>query len=189
MALKRAGHSTIPQLAAALSVTNEAVWQQLTVSHRQGWVSADDLFPKDYAGLALTLFDELPDAERTLTDITDRRVDALRGARDSEAIRAIDRRDDPYTDIETSERGYRLVERDCPYLRFAMERPLFCSTTVTTLRRLTNAEVVREERFQDGDRRCVFHVYSDAPLKGARRDDPFEREPPKETKPPRGRGR
>jgi predicted ArsR family transcriptional regulator len=203
-ALKQAGRATIPRLAEILSISTEAVRQQLTALQRQGWIIsdcgpddaegrlpgrppaeyclaplADDLFPKSYAELALTLFDELPNPERTLTEITDRTVTALREpmAGDIEALRSIYHANDPYTDLEKSERGYRLIERNCPYLQFASERPLFCSTTVSALRRLTNAEVVREERFQDNDGRCVFHIYMDARIRKPRR---FEQEPAKD---------
>ncbi|HKO54698.1 MAG TPA: winged helix-turn-helix transcriptional regulator [Thermoanaerobaculia bacterium] len=219
LALKQAGRATIPRLAEILAISTEAVRQQLSFLQRQGWVVADcgpddddgrvpgrppaeyclapladDLFPKSYAQLAVALFDELPNAERTLETITDRTVDALREAispdsiaRDVGALRSIYRPNDPYTDVEKSERGYRLIERNCPYLQFATERPLFCSTTVSALRRLTNGEVVREERFQDGDGRCVFHMYLDAPVSTARKTRRFEREPAKDARPPRSR--
>src|SRR6185503_17541501 len=103
-------------------------------------------------------------------------------------LRSIYRADDSFVEVETSDRGFRLIEWNCPYLRFATERPLFCSTTVSTLRRLTGCEVVREERFQDRDGRCVFHIYLDAPMRKARKKRKFEIEPPKDTKPARARG-
>src|SRR5207237_6144363 len=40
-ALKQAGRATIPQLAETLSVSTEAVRQQLTSLQRQGWVIGD----------------------------------------------------------------------------------------------------------------------------------------------------
>jgi predicted ArsR family transcriptional regulator len=145
-ALKRAGRATIPQLAETLAISTEAVRQQVTALQRQGWVIsdcgpddgdprvpgrppaeyclaplADDLFPKSYAELAVILFDELPDAERTLATITDGTVSSLRDsispaavARDIDALRSIYHADDPYTEVESSERGYRLIERNCP---------------------------------------------------------------------------
>lgn len=143
---------------------------------------ADDLFPKSYAQLAVTLFDELSDAEDILARITDARVNGLRKS-NVEALRSIDRADDPFIELEKSERGYRLIERNCPYLQFAIERPLLCSTSVSALRRLTKAEVVREERFQDSDGRCVFHIYTDAPLSREQQQVRFEREPAKDFKP------
>jgi predicted ArsR family transcriptional regulator len=212
-ALKGHGWTTIPALAQTLEISTEAVRQQLGFLEREGWVTSDcgppeqderapgrpatqfclspqgeDLFPKRYAGLALMLFDELEDMEQTLTTLTDRRVRALVESRnttsgDAEALRAIYRHGDPYLEIEESDRGYRLIERNCPYLQFARDRPVFCSTTVSTLRRFTGHEVIREERFQDGDGRCVFHVYRDAPLTRAREKKRFEIEPPKDTRP------
>jgi predicted ArsR family transcriptional regulator len=217
-ALKRAGWTTIPALAEKLSISTEAVRQQLAFLQREGWVISncdpgqederppgrpaiayclsprgDDLFPKQYAELGVTLFDELADPERTLAALTDRRVDALRGSvRDgaeinADALRSIYRDRDAYVQIEKSDRGYRLIEWNCPYLQFASERPLFCSTTVSTLRRVTDCEVIREERFQDGDGRCVFHIYLDVPLGHARRKRRFEIEPPRDARPARAR--
>ncbi len=217
-ALKRARWATIPQLAATLQVSNEAVRQQLAVLTRDRWVVsncgpdedvierapgrppveyclsplADDLFPKRYSEMALALFDELPDADATLTTITDRRVESLRRTPGKEspatktaALRSIYREGDAYVDVAKSKRGLRLIEWNCPYLQFANERPLFCSTTVSVLRRLTGCEVVREERFQDGDGRCVFHIYFDAPLDDTRKKLSFEHEPEKDFQPRR----
>lgn len=151
---------------------------------------AEDLFPKDYPTVAVALFDELGDAESTLATITDARVAKVRplAKRSSLAdrmdeLQSIYFEDDPYTTIEKSDHGYRLTERNCPYLGFAAQRPLFCSTTVSALRRLTGVEVVREKRFQDGDGRCVFHAYARAPLSAARQKQPFEIEPAKDFKP------
>jgi len=216
LVLKRAGWATIPELAQALSISTEAVRQQITFLSREGWLSSncgpdenegerspgrppteyclsprgDDLFPKQYGELAVTLFDELRDPARTLAALTNERVDTLRKAipegsarTNIDALRSIYRAGDPYVDVERSERGHRLIEWNCPYLQFASERPLFCSTTVSTLRRLTGCEVVREERFQDGDARCVFHVYLDAPVSSRRRMRNFEPEPAKDARP------
>ena len=122
--------------------------------------SGDDLFPKAYAQLATDVFDSLRDPVEALAALTDDRVRALAQPAAAslpqriEALRSIYAPGDPYTTIEKSEHGYQLVERNCPYLRFALDRPLFCSTTVSTLRRLTGCEVVRETRFQDGDGAC-----------------------------------
>ena len=135
--------------------------------------------------MALTLFDELPDAEATLAAITDRRVESLRKTKKTAALRSIYGEGDAYAEVAKSKRGYRVIEWNCPYLQFATERPLFCSTTVSVLRRLTGCEVVREERFQDGDARCVFHIYFDAPLDDSRRNRKFEHEPEKDFQPPR----
>jgi predicted ArsR family transcriptional regulator len=212
-ALKHTGWATIPELAYELSISTEAVRQQISFLSQEGWVISncgpddgdggrspgrpaakyclsrrgDDLFPKQYAELAVALFDELRDPARTLATMTNERVDTLRKSMPEhsvrtniEALRSIYRAGDPYVDVEKSERGHRLIEWNCPYLQFATERPLFCSTTVSVLRRLTGCEVVREERFQDGDGRCVFHIYFDAPLSARRKARMFEPEPPKD---------
>ena len=113
-ALKQAGRATIPQLAEALSISTEAVRQQLTSLQRQGWViadcgpddvegrvpgrppaeyclapMADDLFPKSYATLAVTLFDELADTGSMLARITDGTVEAVRSAQSTDFVDAL----------------------------------------------------------------------------------------------------
>jgi predicted ArsR family transcriptional regulator len=195
--LKEHGWSTIPALARALSVSTEAVRQQLQQLESEGWVrsdcgpeeasagprrrgrpaveyclsaSAEDLFPKRYPQLATSLFDALDDVAY-LTALTDRRVETAAD------LQSIYTENDPFMSVEESAHGTRLIERNCPYLQFAMQRPLFCSSTVSALRRLSGCEVVREKRFQDGDGRCVFHVMTDRPLTGARREVAFEVEP------------
>lgn len=212
--LKEVRWSTISQLAAALGISPEAVRQQISLLERDGWVvsncgpedavddlrargrpaaeyclsaAGDDLFPKQYAELAITFFDALDDPVETLSDLTDSRVAALEkaGAPLDRAgdLRSIYFPNDPFTDIETTPSGFRLIENNCPYLNFAKERPVFCSTTVSALRRATDHEVVREERFQDGDGRCVFHVYAGTAVSGARKERRFELEPEKSFKP------
>lgn len=208
--LKRSGWSTIPTLARALSVSTEAVRQQLQQLEDEGWVrsncgpeeargaarrrgrpaveyclspAADDLFLKRYPQLAVDFFDALEDGVRYLTSLTTQRVRAVEQASGEHSVReklqSIYLDGDPFMSTEKSDRGYRLIETNCPYLQFAMERPLFCSSTVSALRRLSGCEVVREERFQDGDGRCVFHVMMDRPLTERRRKVPFEIEPPR----------
>lgn len=71
--------------------------------------------------------------------------------------------------------GYRLIERNCPYLALAQKRQEICSVTVHCLSRLLDRRVVREERFQHGDGRCTFHVTAD-PAPAA--DDALRQEPP-----------
>jgi len=221
-ALKHTGWATIPALAQMLSISTEAVRQQLSYLQREGWITtncapgvddervpgrppveyclspaADDLFPKDYPALAITLFDALARPEHELAKITDARVATMQGslkrkgsaAERFAALRSIYRADDPFTEIEEDATGFRLIERNCPYLQFATERPLFCSATVSALRRVTKREVVREERFQDGDGRCVFHVFVNSPISPAREERRFEIEPPKTASPERTRPR
>ena len=209
--LKEVRWATISQLGAALGISSEAVRQQIAVLEKDGWVmsncgpedaaddfrgrgrpateyclspAGDDLFPKQYAELAIGFFDALNDPVATLSDLTDRRLAVLKRAGEPPAdLRSVYFPNDPFTVIETTSDGYRLIENNCPFFNFASERPLFCSTTVSALRRATDHEVVREERFQDGDGRCVFHVYAGVPVSDARKERRFEPEPEKTFKP------
>lgn len=151
----------------------------------------DHLFPKQYAELLIKLLDTIAAeggadaAAAVLARITDERVAALEPrmaakpmSRRMGTLQAIYRDGDPFADVEKRGGDYVVVERNCPYLSFAMERPDICSTTVSTLRRLTGCEVVRERRFQDRDGRCEFHVRT-AQASPERKEVRFEREPPR----------
>ncbi len=67
-------------------------------------------------------------------------------------------------DVEEVSDGFRLLERNCPFINTAMKRPSLCSVSVNALTRLLGVRVVREEKFQNGDGRCVFHVYAAEPV-------------------------
>lgn len=139
--------------------------------------AGDHLFPKRYDELSLTLVDTIaerlgPDALTTLlTALTDQQVyqweSKLAGKTLIERIRALKGiyfEGDPHISVERDQRGYLLVEHNCPYLNLAMQRPRLCSVTVSTLTRLLGVRVVRERRFQDGDQRCAFRVLADEPV-------------------------
>jgi predicted ArsR family transcriptional regulator len=138
--------------------------------------AGDHQFEKRYDELALALITGVgeslgADALHTvLATISDARVrqwePRLRGRmleRRVELLRSFYADDDPFMQIEVDDEDPRLVEHNCPYLDVAMAAPAICSTTVSALSRLLGYEVVREERFQDGDRRCVFRVRLDEP--------------------------
>jgi len=74
---------------------------------------------------------------------------------------------DPYMEAEEVSDGFVLIERNCPYLNTAMRRPAFCSISVNALARLLGVRVAREEKFQNGAGRCVFHVYANEPIDSA----------------------
>ncbi len=74
---------------------------------------------------------------------------------------------DPYMEAEQVEDGYRLIERNCPFFNTAMRRPAVCSVSVNALTRLLGVRVEREEKFQNGAGRCVFHVYANEPIDSA----------------------
>jgi predicted ArsR family transcriptional regulator len=139
--------------------------------------AGDHFFAKRYDALAVELIDTAsavlgPEAlERLLATLTEERVRAwaprLEGLSLEErlaALREIYLDDDPFTTVEHGEDGPRLIERNCPYLNVASRRPALCSVTVSTLKRLLGVEVVRDERFQAGDGRCVFRVLADRPV-------------------------
>ncbi len=102
---------------------------------------------------------------RVLGRVTDARAAALLPrmsgldlAERVEALRAVYRDGDPFIDVARVDGGWRITERNCPFLRLATSRPLVCSTTVGVLARLLGRRVVRERRFQSGDGCCVFFV-------------------------------
>ena len=149
--------------------------------------AGDHFFPKDYDGLVLQILDAKKAAHgvdavvELAATLTDSRVERLRERvrgpslrSKMEALRAIYIDEDEFTEVESSGRDIVLIEKCYPYLNVALEQPIVCSTTVSTLRRLLGHEVVRERRFQDGDQRCEFHVKVRKPVASAAR---FEFEP------------
>jgi predicted ArsR family transcriptional regulator len=152
--------------------------------------AGDHLFPKEYDDLAVALLDAVSermggDAVRSLlAEVTRRKVEAWEPLlRDKsleervEALRDIYLEDDPFTRVEREDRSLRLVERNCPFLSVAKRRPALCSVTVSVLRRLLGCEVVRRERFQEGDGRCVFEVFPDRPVAPEAEEFDWEPEP------------
>jgi predicted ArsR family transcriptional regulator len=137
--------------------------------------AGDHLFPKHYDLLSVELIDALVDQHgkrglrRVLESLTEARVrrwgPRLEGLTLEQKLRALEGiylEDDPFTSVEEdADGGLRLVERNCPFLNVASERPALCRLTVSTLTRLLGYRVVREERFQNGDGRCVFRVRPD----------------------------
>lgn len=139
--------------------------------------AGEELFGKRYSELTVEVLDAVaqqlgPEAlTNILAELTETRVrqwePRLRGLNlreRLEALREIYAEDDPFTDVEEDGQGLRLVERDCPFHQVAMRRPLLCSVTVSVLTRLLGVQVVREERFQNGDGRCAFRVLPDRPV-------------------------
>jgi len=139
--------------------------------------AGDHLFPKNYDKLSLTLVDAVAEwlgeeaLDTLLAAVTDQQVKhwepKLAGKSLPERIKALKDlyyEDDPYTSMKKDGHDYVLVERNCPFLNVALKRPRLCSVTVSTLTRLLGTRVVREERFQDGHRRCVFRVLANEPV-------------------------
>jgi predicted ArsR family transcriptional regulator len=139
--------------------------------------AGDHLFPKHYDALNVVVIDALaeelgPDATlRVLRRISNDRVaatqPALRGfslGQKVDALKALYLDDDPYMQSESLGDDFRLIERNCPFFNTAMRRPALCSVSVNTLTKLLGVRVAREERFQHGDGRCVFHVFANEPI-------------------------
>ena len=138
--------------------------------------AGDHLFPKQYDALNVAMIDAVAEefgedaAKRVLKNVANQKVattePTLRGLTLPERLTKLKDwylADDPYMEVEEVEDGYRLVERNCPFINTAMRRPSLCSVSVNALTRLLGVRVAREERFQDGHGRCVFHVYRDEP--------------------------
>jgi len=139
--------------------------------------AGDHVFPKAYDALAVELLETVgtrlgPETLRqVLAAFTETRVKKwqplLEGRTLPEKLKALKElylAKDPFTSVEEIPGGYRLVENNCPFLNVAAQQPALCSVTVSMLTRLLGVKVVREERFQSGNGRCVFHVFADKPL-------------------------
>ena len=139
--------------------------------------AGDHLFPKNYDLLNVVVLDAIagelgPEAAvRVLRRVTDERVSAAEGqvrGRSLEervnVLKGLYFESDPYMDVEQAADGFYLVERNCPYYNTAMRRPILCNVSINALTRLLGVRVEREQRFQNGDGRCVFHVHADQPI-------------------------
>lgn len=142
--------------------------------------AGDHLFPKNYDLLNVAMLDAVAGelgadaAKRVLKRVCEERIAAsepqVRGLpleKRVESLRSLYFESDPFMDVERTDDGYLLVERNCPFFTTAMRRPILCSVSVNALTRLLGVRVDREERFQDGAGRCVFHVHANEPIDAA----------------------
>ena len=142
--------------------------------------AGDHLFPKSYDLLNVAVIDAVaeelgPDAAvRVLKRVCDDRV-AMEGKtlqglpleNKVEALKGLYASADPYMTSERVDDGFLLVERNCPFFNTAMRRPTLCSVSVNALTRLLGVRVERDETFQSGAGRCVFHIYANEPIDAA----------------------
>ncbi|HJW92341.1 MAG TPA: DNA-binding protein [Thermoanaerobaculia bacterium] len=136
--------------------------------------AGDHLFPKQYDALSVAVIDAIADelgsdaVTRVLSRVAEDKANVigpmlreLTLEQRMEALKHWYLQDDPYMDTEKTADGYKLVERNCPFYNTAMQRPNLCSVSVNALTRVLGVRVYREEKFQDGDGRCVFRVMKD----------------------------
>ena len=139
--------------------------------------AGDHLFPKQYDALTVAMIDAISDelgpdaAKRVLARIAEDKANVigpmLRELNLEQRIEALKNwylQDDPYMETEKTEDGFRLIERNCPFYNTAMRRPNLCSVSVNALTRVLGVRVYREEKFQDGDGRCVFRILANEPV-------------------------
>jgi predicted ArsR family transcriptional regulator len=143
--------------------------------------AGDHLFPKHYDALNVAMMDAVseelgPDAlKRILERIANDKVGVTEpvlrtlplGAR-MQALKDWYLKDDPHMELEQVEDGFRLIERNCPFINTAMNRPSLCSVSVNALTKVLGFRVAREEKFQNGDGRCIFRVYANEPIDSAK---------------------
>jgi len=142
--------------------------------------AGDHLFPKNYDLLNVAVLDAVTQelgpeaATRVLRRVCDDRVatseaqlNGLPLAERVNALKSLYFESDPFMDVEAAADGFYLIERNCPFFNTAMRRPILCSVSVNALTRLLGVRVEREERFQNGQGRCVFHIHADQPIDSA----------------------
>lgn len=139
--------------------------------------AGDHLFPKRYDLLNVAVIDAVAEefgadaARRVLERVCDDRValaepsiEGLPLAERVEALKSLYAEDDPFMEAAPVDDGYILVERNCPFFNTAMRRPALCSVSVNALTRLLGVRVERDQTFQAGAGKCVFHVYANEPV-------------------------
>jgi len=142
--------------------------------------AGDHLFPKLYDALNVSMMDAIAEElgpeglKRVLEKITNDKAALIESnlaslplAARVAALKDWYLKDDPHMAVQQVEGGYRLIERNCPYINTAMNRPSLCSISVNALTKVLGFRVAREEKFQNGDGRCVFRVYAEEPVDAA----------------------
>lgn len=137
----------------------------------------EHLFPKHYDSLTIEVIDKIADElgsdilVKILSKMTDERVrewePRLKGLSLEQRLEILKEfyfKNDKYMEVQNIGNKISLVEQNCPFLNVAKHRPMLCSVTVSTLSRLLGYQVIRKQRFQEGDGRCVFQVQLDQPV-------------------------
>jgi predicted ArsR family transcriptional regulator len=138
--------------------------------------AAEHLFPKNYDALSQELLRHVIErfggagVREILERMTDERVrhwqpllESMNMRQRLEALCSLYGDKDAYMEVQWREDAPALIERNCPFLNVARAHPAICSVSVNTLEQLLGFRVIREQRFQAGDGRCVFRVHLDQP--------------------------
>lgn len=189
--MKQQGVNPAQQLASALQISYEAVRRELAAMQEQGlvdsaleqsprgrptrrWSFTDEgehLFPKDYDSALSVLMDTLsgPKLKATTFEILEQisstkaeKLIASGAIRDeSTAVLELYGSDDQYISLEEHDGRTVVIERNCPLLKIARSHPMLCSVSTNALAKTFGRKVVRTEKFQNGDGRCMFVVLDD----------------------------
>lgn len=189
--MKKQGKNTAQQLSSALQISYEAVRRELAEMQEQGlvhsaleqaprgrpsrrWSFTDEgehLFPKDYDSALGDLMDALsgPKLKGTAFTMLEQiantkaeKLSALRTMRDeSTAVLSLYGSEDEFISLEERDGRIVVIERNCPLLKIARSHPMLCSVSTNALAKTFGRKVVRSEKFQNGDGRCVFVVLDD----------------------------
>lgn len=155
--------------------------------------AGEHLFPKRYDHMTLELMSAIENelgpaklgrilgslSEETVRFWTSRMRDRPMEDR-LELLRSIYFEEDPYLELEKGdgEEGPRIIERNCPYLNVALQRPAICSVTIHSMSQLLGCRVVREKKFQNGDGQCAFRVLPNEKLDPDRQNFSLEEPAP-----------
>ncbi len=189
--LKRTGGMTVDQLSDALGISAMGVRQHLAVLERDGLVETgkrrggvgrpahvysvsekgDDLFPKDYAGLATTvleIIDELDGRQKVETVIRKRMerlysalAPKLEGKPMSSRVEELARLLEEGGSLAAYGRkmgGYYLQEHNCIIARVAKRFPSVCQYELALFEKLLGTRVEREKCIAHGDACCSYFV-------------------------------
>jgi predicted ArsR family transcriptional regulator len=190
--LRRRGAMTVEGLSRAIGISTVAVRQHLDVLEAERLVdsrterrpigrprrlfhltdAADDLFPKNYSGLAQMVLEHLESsggAEQVEGFFCARRLHMQREmasrveGRDLEgrvaALAEIQDQAGYMAEWEKNEDGsYTLREHNCAICKVARRFPQACANELQLIQDLTGAEVVREQHLAAGDSTCAYRI-------------------------------
>ncbi|MEW6232946.1 MAG: metalloregulator ArsR/SmtB family transcription factor [Chloroflexota bacterium] len=189
--LRKQGPSSVDALASTLGITSMGVRRHLANLERDGLVTsgmvrrrmgrpsyvyalsevADDLFPKNYHGLALELLGDIKalDGDEKIDLLFSRRAARLYHAfaprlagkdlpgKVQELARILD--ENGYlAEWEKVNGGYLLREYNCVNSRVSQEYPQACAHQLALFSRLLEAQVAREEHLLRGDHHCCYRI-------------------------------